>query len=92
MAAGNPSIERNSPARSFSRTRPAIFGLPKRKILADSLAPKQVGQLMYPIAKRYVDRVILVSDAAILKAQKTLWSTLRIVAEPGGNTSAVDFA
>lgn len=53
-------------------------------IAADSLAPKQVGALMFPIAQRYVERVILVSDAAIQGAQQILWNTLRIVTEPGG--------
>jgi threonine dehydratase len=53
-------------------------------IAADSLAPKQVGALMFPIAQRYVERVILVTDAAIQEAQQMLWNTLRIVTEPGG--------
>jgi threonine dehydratase len=53
-------------------------------IAADSLAPKQVGQIMFPIARRYVEQVLLVSDEAILQAQKTLWNALRIVSEPGG--------
>lgn len=52
-------------------------------IAADSLAPRRVGELMFPIARAYVDRVVLVSDAAIRHAQETLWSTLRTVAEPG---------
>jgi threonine dehydratase len=52
-------------------------------VAADSLAPRQVGQLMFPIAQAYVDRVVLVSDAAIGKAQVALWGTLRSVAEPG---------
>jgi threonine dehydratase len=34
-------------------------------IAADSLAPKEVGALMFPLAQRYVERVILVSDYAI---------------------------
>jgi threonine dehydratase len=38
---------------------------------------------MFPIAQRAVDRVLLVSDADIHSAQQTLWSTLRVVAEPG---------
>ena len=50
---------------------------------ADSLAPRRVGTLMFPIAQAYVERVVLVSDAAILKAQQALWTTLRVVAEPG---------
>ena len=53
-------------------------------IAADSLAPKRVGELMFPLAQRWVDRVVLVSDEAILEAQRALWSTLRVVAEPGG--------
>jgi threonine dehydratase len=57
---------------------------PAGGIAADSLAPKQVGQLMFPIAQSHVQNVILVSDAAILEAQEALWRTLRVVAEPGG--------
>jgi threonine dehydratase len=53
-------------------------------IAADSLAPKQVGELMFPIAQRHVERVILVSDDSIEAAQQVLWNTLRIVTEPGG--------
>jgi threonine dehydratase len=50
---------------------------------ADSLAPRQVGHLMFPIAQRFVDRVVLVDDDAIRQAQASLWDTLRLVAEPG---------
>ena len=53
-------------------------------IAADSLAPRRVGELMYPIAARFVDRVVLVDDAAIHEAQVRLWESLRMVAEPGG--------
>ena len=53
-------------------------------IAADSLAPKRVGELMFPIARAYVDRVLLVSDEAIRNAQRVLWSVMRVVAEPGG--------
>jgi threonine dehydratase len=53
-------------------------------IAADSLAPRRVGTLMFPIAQRHVERVVLVTDEAIRQAQKALWATLRIVAEPGG--------
>ena len=53
-------------------------------IAADSLAPRRVGALMFPIAQRHVERVVLVTDEAIRQAQRALWSTLRIVAEPGG--------
>jgi threonine dehydratase len=53
-------------------------------IAADSLAPRRVGELMFPIAQTQVHSVLLVSDNAIEEAQKALWSSLRVVAEPGG--------
>jgi threonine dehydratase len=53
-------------------------------IAADSLAPRRVGERVFPIAQRYVERVVLVPDDAIRHAQKALWSVLRIVVEPGG--------
>jgi threonine dehydratase len=53
-------------------------------IAADSLAPKRVGDLMFPIARKYVSRVVLVPDEAIQEAQVELWKTLRVAAEPGG--------
>jgi threonine dehydratase len=57
---------------------------PAGGLAADSLAPRQVGQLMFPIARDHVADVVLVTDDAIRQAQEALWSTLRIVAEPGG--------
>jgi threonine dehydratase len=53
-------------------------------IAADSLAPRRVGELVFPIAQSYVERVVLVTDEAIRGAQEALWKTLRVVAEPGG--------
>jgi threonine dehydratase len=41
---------------------------------------------MFPIAQRYIESV-LVTDDAIAEAQRALWATLRIAAEPGGATS-----
>jgi threonine dehydratase len=57
---------------------------PAGGIAADSLAPRRVGALMFPIARAHVERVVLVSDDAIRQAQAALWSRLRVVAEPGG--------
>jgi threonine dehydratase len=57
---------------------------PAGGIAADSLAPRRVGALMFPIAQRAVARVVLVSDDAIRQAQQALWSAVRVVAEPGG--------
>jgi threonine dehydratase len=60
---------------------------PAGSIAADSLAPKRVGELMFPIARAHVERVVLVTDDAIRRAQQTLWDALRIVAEPGGSAA-----
>ncbi len=46
-------------------------------------APTRVGALMFPIAQRFVERVLLVDDDAIRAAQHALWDVLRVVAEPG---------
>jgi len=57
---------------------------PAGGVAADSLAPKRVGEIMFPIAQHSIDRVVLVSDTAIRDAQARLWDQLCIVAEPGG--------
>jgi len=57
---------------------------PAGGIAADSLAPRQVGQLMFPIVQQYVHEVVLISDDEIVAAQKSLWETIRVAAEPGG--------
>jgi threonine dehydratase len=56
-------------------------------IAADSLAPRRVGDQVFPIARRHVSQVVLVPDSAILDAQRALWSHARIAAEPGGAAS-----
>ena len=53
-------------------------------IAADSLAPRRVGERGFPIVKAHVAAVVLVTDEAIVQAQKALWQAARIVAEPGG--------
>src|SRR5215204_4041374 len=60
---------------------------PAGGIAADSLAPRQVGQQMFPIAQSYVLSSLLVTDEEILEAQKKLWEATRIIAEPGGATA-----
>ncbi|MGF1594131.1 MAG: threonine/serine dehydratase [Kiloniellaceae bacterium] len=57
---------------------------PAEGIAADSLAPRRVGRLMFPLAQAYVERSVLVSDDDIRAAQQALWDGLRVVVEPGG--------
>jgi threonine dehydratase len=56
-------------------------------LAADSLGARRVGALMFPIAQRFVGQAVLVSDDAILAAQRLLWDQFRLVAEPGGATA-----
>jgi threonine dehydratase len=53
-------------------------------VAADSLAPRRVGERVFPIARQYVDGVVLVTDDAIVESQQALWQAMRIVAEPAG--------
>ncbi len=58
---------------------------PADGIAADSLAPRRVGELMFPLARAHVaGPVVLVEDEDIRRAQQALWAAARIVAEPGG--------
>lgn len=57
---------------------------PAGGVAADSLAPRQVGQLMFPIARAHVAQSVLVGDDAIRAAQKALWRHVQLVTEPGG--------
>lgn len=60
---------------------------PAGGVAADSLAPRRVGELMFPIARDHVARSVLVSDDAIRAAQRALWEGARVATEPGGATA-----
>ena len=85
---GRPRVIGVEPEAAPTLTRALEAGkpvdAPAGGIAADSLAPRRVGELMFPIAQAHIVRVLLVSDAAIRQAQDALWATLRVVAEPGG--------
>jgi len=77
---GAPTLE-----RALAAGRPV--DAPTGSIAADSLAPRRIGDLVFPIARRYVERAVLVSDDDIRAAQASLWERARVVAEPGGATA-----
>jgi threonine dehydratase len=56
-------------------------------VAADSLGARRVGELMFPIAQKFVPQALLVADDQIIEAQKLLWQKLRLIAEPGGATA-----
>lgn len=56
-------------------------------IAADSLGARRIGQLGFEAATRWVDESVLVTDEAIVDAQRRLWAHVRVAAEPGGATA-----
>jgi threonine dehydratase len=86
--AGRIKIIAVEPTKAPTLTRALEAGRPVDAeaggIAAESLAPRRVGELVFPIIQRYIKETVLVSDDAILDAQRRLWSALRVVAEPGG--------
>jgi threonine dehydratase len=69
--------------RARAEGRPA--DAPAEGVAADALAPRRVGELVFPITQAYVEDVALVDDAAILAAQRALWQAARIAAEPAAS-------
>jgi threonine dehydratase len=86
--AGRVRVVGVEPEEAPTLTRALAAGKPVDSpaggIAADSLAPKRVGELMFPIAREFVSDVVLVSDQDIAEAQRALWERVRIAAEPGG--------
>jgi threonine dehydratase len=76
-----------APTLAMARRAGHPVDAPAGGIAADSLAPKRVGELMFPLAQKFVSDVALVSDAAIQDAQETLWRVFRVATEPGGATA-----
>jgi threonine dehydratase len=60
---------------------------PVSGVAADALGARQVGALMFPLAQSHVSEAVLVTDDAIVAAQKLLWDRLRLVTEAGGATA-----
>jgi threonine dehydratase len=75
---GAPTLTR---ARAAGRPADA----PAEGVAADALAPRRVGELVFPITQAYVEDVVLVGDTAILAAQRALWQAARIAAEPAAS-------
>lgn len=72
-------------SRALAAGRPV--DAPASGIAADSLAPRRVGELAFPLAQAFVSSSLLVTDEEIVEAQLALWNVLRVVVEPGGATA-----
>ncbi len=71
-----------APTLTRARAAGGPVDAPAGSIAVDALAPRRVGELVFPITAAYVDDVVLVDDDAIAAAQRLLWQTARIAAEP----------
>jgi threonine dehydratase len=76
-----------APTMSYALAAGRPVDAPVGSVAKDSLAPRSVSDLTFALVKRFVERVVLVSDDAIVAAQRSLWDRARIVAEPGGATA-----
>ncbi|MBL8177446.1 MAG: threonine/serine dehydratase [Bryobacterales bacterium] len=89
--AGRWKVVNVEPAESAAIARALEAGRPvtvkPAGIAVDSLGATQCGELMFPIAQRFVAESVLVEDAEIRAAQKDLWNRFRLMAEPGGATA-----
>lgn len=72
---GAPTLER-------ARAAGEPVDAPAGSIAADALAPRRIGELVFPITQAYVADVVLVDDDAIRNAQRALWQAVRVAAEP----------
>jgi threonine dehydratase len=53
-------------------------------LAADSLGAKAIGAVPFACAAPFVDDAVLVSDDSIRAAQRALWASVQLMAEPGG--------
>jgi threonine dehydratase len=74
-----------APTLSHARAEGRPVDAPAGSVAADALAPRRVGDLVFPITQSYVDDVVLVDDSSILAAQRALWQAFRIAAEPAAS-------
>jgi threonine dehydratase len=54
------------------------------RTIADTLAPRAVSERTLALAQEYVDRIVLVSDAALVEAMRWLWLECNQLVEPAG--------
>jgi len=74
-----------APTLTRARAEGRPVDAPAEGVAADALAPRRVGELVFPITQAYVEDVVLVDDASILAAQRALWQAVRIAAEPAAS-------
>ena len=65
-----------------------VVSLPEVHTIADTLATRTVAERTMILTKRYVDDIVLVSDAQIAAATRWLWAECNQLVEPSGAVAA----
>ena len=61
-----------------------VQALPSVQSIADTLSPRSVCARTLELTQRYVDEIVLVSDAAMVEAMRWLWRNTNQLVEPAG--------
>lgn len=61
-----------------------VLTLPRVDTIADGLAASQPGRLVFDIARRHIDQMILVEDSEMLRAIRLCFEWEHLLAEPAG--------
>ncbi len=69
-------------ARSF-RTG-TLHRVDNPETIADGARTPSLGELTFPLVRRYVHDIVTVTDAALLRAMRFLWERTKLVVEPTG--------
>lgn len=75
---GHDDIARSVAAGSIQKNAPGI------RSICDGLLTEQMGEIPFAIARTRFERVVVVSDEAVLRAMKFAFRHLKLVLEPSG--------
>jgi threonine dehydratase len=76
----------NAPTLHHALAADKPVDVPVSGVAADSLGARKIGEHTFAL-RQFIDRAVLVTDEAIVEAQRRIWDVLRVVAEPGGATA-----
>jgi threonine dehydratase len=75
------------PAMKESLAKGSVQSMNKGYTIADGIAVKRPGRLTYDMVSKYVDDIVLVEDASIVKTMFLLMERAKLVVEPAGAAS-----
>jgi threonine dehydratase len=73
-----------APTMKTALTEGKVVQLPFVKTIADTLAPRSVSERTLAMTQKYVDEIVLVSDAEMIEGMQWLWKNYNQLVEPSG--------